>query len=298
MSRSPATTGDALPLGSEAKPVVAIFVALSASIALIVHAAPALADQPRDFMLDFQPEGTFLLVDYFGTGGQLTLEDRRDFYGNANTLTLAAGVVPAYPQADAFARADLRILFLSIGGLVAYRSVWHDLVFEPGANSYCLRCDRRSRRAQDSLVGDTTGSERFPYGEARASLFFPFNEHLVMESTGALRYEGRKDRSFDWFYTSIYDRGVLGRWETVLFVKDHRFGGIGPYLQLLDLPRGSRHDAQWAFGFNAVMRLGLLARNDLLFLTFLTRPGDPSYGQHNYFSPIRALLIYRMILEL
>jgi hypothetical protein len=119
-----------------------------------------------------------------------------------------------------------------------------------------------------------------------------------MESTGAARYEGRRDRSFDWLYTSIYDRGVLGRRETLLFFKDRRLGGIGPYLQLLYLPRGDRHEAQWAIGFNAVTRLGILSRNDLLFLTFLTRPGDPAYGQHNYFAPIRALLIYRMILEL
>jgi hypothetical protein len=297
MSRSAATTADALPSGGEASSVAAL-AALVALTVLVTQVAPALADQPRDFMLGLQPEGTFLLVDYFGTGGQLTLENRRNIYGDANSLTLATSLVPAYPQADAIARADLRMLFLSIGGLVAYRTVWHDLVFEPGANSYCLRCDRGSRRAQDSLFGDTTGSERFPYGEARASLFFPFNDHVVMESTGAVRYEGRKDRSFDWFYTSIYDRGVLGRWETLLFVKDHRFGGIGPYLQLLYLPREGHHDAQWAFGFNAVTRLGLLARDDLLFLTFLTRPGDPSYGQHNYFSPIRALLVYRMILEL
>jgi hypothetical protein len=295
MSRSAATTARSLQSCRDAKLVAATFVAL---IALSAQLAPARADQPRDFMLGFQPEGTFLLVDYFGTGGQLTLENRRNIYGDSNTLTLGAGVVPAYPQTDAFARADIRILFLSIGGMVAYRAVWHDLAFEPGPNSYCLRCDRAGRRSQDSLIGETTGSERFPYGEGRASLFFPFNEHLVMESTGAVRYEGRKDRSFDWFYTSVYDRGVLGRWETLLFVKDHRFGGIGPYLQLLYLPRGNRYDAQWAFGFNAVTRLGLLARNDLLFLTFLTRPGDPSYGQHNYFSPIRALLIYRMILDL
>jgi hypothetical protein len=273
---------------------LALLAALAASCGLSV----ARADQPRDFMLGFQPEGTFLLVDYFGTGGQLTIEHRRNVYGDTNALTLATGIIPAYPQGDVFARADLRVLFLALGGTVAYRAVWRDLTFEPGARSYCVRCDRGGRRAIDSVFGDTPGSEQFPYAEARATLFFPFNEHVVMQSTGALRYEGRRDRSFDWFYTSVYDRGVLGRWETELFVKDKRWGGIGPYLQLLYLPRGDRYDAQWAFGFNAVTRLGLMTRNDLLFLTFLTRPGDPSYGQHSYFAPVRALLIYRMILDL
>jgi hypothetical protein len=83
-----------------------------------------------------------------------------------------------------------------------------------------------------------------------------------------------------------------------MFVKHRDWGGIGPYVQLLMLPRDGEHDAQWAAGFNATMRLGLLPRNDLLFLTFLIRPGDPQYGQHNYFSPIRARLIYRMLFQL
>ena len=45
-------------------------------------------------------------------------------------------------------------------------------------------------------------------------------------------------------------------------------------------------------------RLGLIERNDLLFATFLIRPGDGSYGQHAYYSPVRALLIYRMQIDL
>jgi hypothetical protein len=263
-------------------------------------AAPgsALADQRRDYMLSIQPDGTFLAVDYFGTGAQLTLENRRSIYGSANDLTLGVGLVPAYPEGDAFARADLRVLFLSFGVTVAYRAVWRDLVFDAGPHSYCVRCDRASRRHMDPLFGSTSGSEHFPYGEGRVSLLLPFNEHLVGQSTLAARYEGRKDRSFDWFYTSIYDGGWMTRWETEIFLKDRRWGGIGPYLQLLDLPRAGRHQAQWAVGFNAVMRLGLLERNDLLFLTFLTRPGDPNYGQQSYFAPIRALLVYRVALEL
>jgi len=47
-----------------------------------------------------------------------------------------------------------------------------------------------------------------------------------------------------------------------------------------------------------VRRLGLLARNDLLFLTFLIKPGDGVFGQQSYYAPIRSLLIYRVSLEL
>ena len=49
---------------------------------------------------------------------------------------------------------------------------------------------------------------------------------------------------------------------------------------------------------NAITRPGILPRNDLLFFTFLIRPTDDSFGQHSYYAPIRALLVYRMVLEL
>jgi hypothetical protein len=259
-------------------------------------AARVEAQQPRDYMLGFQPAGTFLLVDYFATGAQLSLEHREQIYGSSNDLTLGTVLIPAYPLGEAHARADLRILFLGLGGSVGYRTVWRDLTFEPGDGSYCKACDRPARRNRDEILGDTPGSQSYPLAEARANLFFPFNEHLVMASTAAMRYEGRNDRSFDWFYTSVYDRGVLGRFEVQLFAKHRDLGGIGPYLQWLSLPRDDRHESQWAVGFNAVTRLGLVDRNDLLFLTFLCRPGDGMYGQHNYFAPVRSLVIYRLIL--
>jgi opacity protein-like surface antigen len=266
---------------------------------LVLLASSAAAEQPRDYMFDFQPDGTSLLIDWYGTGGMLTLEHRLRFYGSSNDLTLAGGLVPAYPLGETFARADLRILFLSVGLHAAYRTVWRDLSFEPGENGeYCAKCDRASRRDRDHLLKDTPGSDAFGWGEARASLYFPFNDYVLATTAGALRYEDRRDRSYDWFYTSVFDHGMLGRWEANIFVKHPDWGGIGPYVQLLMLPRAGEHEAQWAFGFNAVTRLGILPRNDLLFLTFLTRPGDGKYGQHSYFSPIRALLIYRMSLEL
>jgi len=268
-----------------------------AALALLWPGAQARAQQRQDYMFDFQPEGTNLLIDYFGTGAMLTLEQRQRIYAESNDFTAATTVVAAYPLGEAVARLDLRILFLSLGGTLAYRAVWRDLSFEPGEDSYCEDCDRVARRRRDSLFGRSPGTDSYPYAELRGTLLFPFNDYVVAATTGALRYEGRRDRSYDWFYTSIYDRGVLGRWETQLYVKHRDWGGMGPYLQLLSLPRGSQHETQWAFGFNAVTRLGLLPRNDLLFLTFLIRPGDGIYGQHNYFSPVRALLIYRMTVE-
>jgi hypothetical protein len=259
----------------------------------------ARAQQRQDWMLDIQPKGSFAIVDYFGTGGMLTLEQRIPIYGNANDLTVGTTMIGSYPLGEAVARADLRILFLNIGGSLGYRTVWRHLSFEPGDDGeYCEHCDRGSRRHQDELFGRTPGSDEYPYAEARGTLLLPFNDYLVGTTTFALRYEGRRDRSYDWFYTSVYDSGVLGRWEAQLFIKHREWGGIGPYLQLLSLPRAGEHESQFAAGFNAVTRLGLLPRNDLLFLTFLIRPGDDIYGQQSYYAPVRALLIYRMLFTL
>jgi hypothetical protein len=272
--------------------------ALVAAVALVLASAPARAEQPRDFMLNFQPYGGWLMIDYFGTGTQVTLELSEPIYGNTNALTAGVSMVATYPLGETYAKVDLRLLFLSIGATAAYRSVWRDLAFEPGEDSYCLECDRGARRERDKLFGDTPGTDQFGWFEGRVNLYFPFNQYVVGVASGALRYEGRHDRSYDWFYTSVFDGGTLGRFEANLFVKHPDWGGIGPYIQLLALPRAGKHDSQWAYGFNATTRLGLLQRNDLLFLTFLIRPGDEYYGQHNYFAPVRALLIYRMMLDL
>lgn len=272
--------------------------AVIAAVVFLCLGARAHAQQSRDYMLSIAPPGTHVIVDYFGTGGQLTLEHREQLYGKSNDLTVAAALVPGYPLGEMYARADLRILFFGLGATLAYRNVWRDLTFEADPNGYCLRCDRADRREVDGFFDKTPGSSHWPYAELRASLYAPLNDHVVALSTVSARYEGRQDRSFDWYFTSVYDRGVMGRWETQLYIKDRDWGGIGPYLQLLYLPRGNQHESQWAIGFNAVTRLGLVRKDDLLFLTFLMRPNDPSYGQHTYHAPIRALLIYRMQLTL
>jgi hypothetical protein len=271
---------------------------LVVTVALAAWASVARADQRRDYMLEADKPGDRLVLDYFGTGGQLTLARRRPVYGSANAYQVDVSAVGSYPLGQLTAAASLRILFLEFGVMAGYRAVWRNLSFEPGEHSYCANCDRGARRKLDPILGSGPDTDRYGFAEARVQLYAPFDEHFVLTSLLASRYEGSRPRSFDWFFTDIHDGGVITRWETLAFFKHRDFGGIGPYTQLMVLPRAGKHQAEFAYGFNAVSRLGLIARDDLLFLTFLMRPGDGSYGQHSYFAPVRALIVYRMTLSL
>jgi len=258
------------------------------------------ADQRRDYMLhEFIPPGNYALIDYFGTGGQFGIEHRGRIYGPANDYTLNVSTLVGYPVGQVTGTASVRLLFLRLAGTIGYRVVWRNLSFEPGENGeYCSKCDRGARRAMDPVLGSGPTTDRFFTAEGSASIYAPFNDWIVFTSQLAVRYEGLQPRSYDWFFTDIHDPGVMTRSETLLFFKHRDLGGFAPYLQVMWLPRDGKHDTEVAWGFNAVTRLGLIERNDLLFLTFLTRPGDKYYGQHAYFSPVRALLIYRMQLDL
>jgi hypothetical protein len=273
--------------------------ALLIGIALVGATAAAHADQPRDYMLDRSPTGDFLLMDYFGTGGRLTLQHRSQIYGAANDATIGTSTLVSYALGQSEVFAQLRVLFLEVGGNLGYRATWRNLSFAPGAHGeYCSMCDSAARRARDPVFGMGPDTDRFGYAEAHAQLYAPFNDYIVFTSLVAARLEDCKPRSYDWFYADIHDAGVAGRFENMLLFKHRNWGGIGPYLQAMFLPRAGVHQTEWAFGFNAVTRLGLVKRDDLLFLTFLMRPGDAYYGQHAYYSPVRALLIYRMTLTL
>jgi len=267
-------------------------------VVLLGSATPTRAQQRRDWPLAVQPDGNYLVLDNFLSGAQLSVEHRTSFYNDSNTLTLGATTLQSYPLGEATARADLRILFLQLGGSIAYRAVWRNLAFEPDPDGYCLDCTRKGRRKHDKLFGRSPGSDHWMWAEARAMLLFPFNENLVMASLFAARHEDRGPRTFDWFFANVHDGGLTSRWETQLYVKHRDWGGIGPYVQVMWLPRAGRHDTEIAVGFNALTRPGLLPRDDLLFLTFLIRPNDDSYGQHSYYLPVRALLVYRMVFPL
>jgi hypothetical protein len=273
---------------------------VAAVCAAAAFPSPAAADQRRDYMLEeLREPGNHLILDWFGTGGQIGIEHRGQIYGKQNGYAFNLSSLVGYPVGQVTASASIRALFLEFGVMAGYRTVWRNLSFEPGDDGeYCKDCDRDARRERDPILGKGPDTDHFPMAEGVVSLFAPFNEWIVFTSQLAVRYEGVRPRSYDWFFTNIHDEGTITRSETLLFFKHRDVGGFAPYLQVLWLPRAGKHEAEVAWGFNAVARLGLLSRDDLVFLTFLIRPGDDYYGQHSYFSPVRALIIYRMFLEL
>jgi hypothetical protein len=151
-------------------------VALFASIAVASLALSARADQPRDWMLEGVKAGNQLVVDYFGTGGQLAFDHRENIYGPTNDWSTRVSSMITYPLAQLQVAASLRLVFLEFGAAGGYRSVWRNLSFEPGDDGeYCKGCDQKSRRHRDPILGKGPDSDRYGFAEFTVRLFAPFN---------------------------------------------------------------------------------------------------------------------------
>lgn len=262
-------------------------------------AGVARAEQPRDWMLDGGASGNRVFLDYFGTGAQATLEHRGDIYGDSNSYAFNVSSLLGFSGGQLQATGSLRVLFFEFSGTVGYRSLWRNLSFEPGDDGeYCKDCDRAARRAKDQLWTNEADTDDYPYADGTAALYLPLNDAMVFASTFTAHYEDSRPRSYDQYYMNLHDGGVMWISETNLFFRHRNWGAISPYVQVLSLPRDGRHVTEVALGFNAVTRLGLVRQNDALFLTVLMRPSDEYYGQHAYYLPVRALLIYRLVLDL
>lgn len=271
----------------------------SLPLLLGVLASVARAEQPRDWMLDGGSGGNRVLLDYFFTGAQATLEHRGDIYGDSNSYSFNVSSLLGFSGGQVQATASLRVLFLEFSGTVGYRSVWRNLSFEPGDNGeYCKDCDRAARRDKDQLWGSGPDTDDYPYAEGTLALYLPLNEAMLFASTFSAHYEDGRPRSYDQFYMNLHDGGMMWISETNLFFRHRKWGAISPYVQVLSLPRDDRHVTQVALGFNAVTRVGLVHKNDALLLSMLFRPTDELYGQHSYYLPMRLLLVYRLVLEL
>ena len=259
----------------------------------------ARADQARDWPLNPSPSGTFAHIDYLGTAGQLSIEHRLPFYGGANVLTLTGSTLVGQYFGQVQATAALRIVILEFIGTIGYRALWRNLAFEAGENgAYCKDCDRPARRKIDPIFDPTSGHAKYPYAEAGVGLYLPLNDNMVLGSQFLAHYEDSPNRSYDQIFANIHDGGLLWVSETTLLYKHKDWGAIGPYLQVISMPRAGRYETEVAAGFNALARLGLIQRNDVVVASLLMRPGDGVYGQHWYFWPARLILDYRMTFNL
>jgi hypothetical protein len=247
-----------------------------------------------------QPAGTYANVDVIFPGTQLQLEHRIPFYGVANELNIKANVLPTIVFMESQVDADLRLVVLSIGGSVGFRDVFHSITFSPTDTNF----DRVARRSID--LGGAYDNQFSGFGEGRATLSLPLNEHMVFLSVNALRFEGGPDRTFDWRLGIVRDAGMLIRSDTTLFLKHRKFGAIGPQVQVLNYALAGVRNTQVNYGFTFTTRPGLRARNDVLFLSVLlgmggTINGVPTeniYGNHLFKMPITFQLAYRTVFEI
>lgn len=263
-------------------------------VAALSVASQAKADQPRDYMLRLQPAGTFALLDFFGSGIQATIQRNVDIYGNLNNFQARAFTTLMYPLGDVGIGIDIRILVLRLSGDIGVRSVWRDLAFAPGQPT-----SRTERGKRDLFLAGSTTSDTYPFAEGRAELLLPFNRHLLVTTLGAVRYEGEHPTSFDYLWAYVHEGGVIPRWEMQLWIHHADWGGIGPYLETLSLPRADGRNLGWTVGFTAVTRAGILTRrDDLLYFSFRICPGDDEFGQQSLHAPIRGILLYRLALTL
>jgi hypothetical protein len=281
---------------------VSLFAAL---IATAWVTQTARADQPRDWMVAAQPAGTYANLDVIFPGMQATLEHRISIYGKtANELDFKINALPTAEFYESQADVDLRILFLSLGASAGFRDVFHNLEFAPYE-----KFDRAARR--DKEFGGYYDNALTGYGEGRVTLSLPFNDHLVLLSVNGLRFEGGRDRTFDWRLGIVRDAGMLLRSDTTLFVKGASWGAFGPHVQVLNYAMNGVRNTQINYGFTFTTRPGLRNRNDIFFLSMLfgvggtindggpvAYPTGGVYGAHLFLAPLTFELAYRAVLEI
>jgi hypothetical protein len=259
----------------------------------------ARADQPRDWMVAAQPGGTYMNLDVVFPGLQAQLEHRMPIYGMANELSFKVNALPTLVFYESQADVDLRLVILGIGASVGVRETFHALEFAPG-EPY----DRQARR--DMEFGGTYGKSFAAFGEGRATLALPFNDHALFQSINSLRYEGGRERVFDYRLGIMRDGGTLFRSNNTLFLKHRSFGALGPQVEVLNYLLDGQRNTQINWGFTFTTRPGLRSRNDILFLSVLfgvggTVNGQPTgeiYGNHLFLGPWNFQFAYRTVLEL
>ena len=276
---------------------LSVLVACLIAFAALVR--PASAEQARDWMVGAQPGGTHLNLDIVFPGVQAMLEHRVAIYGQANELSLKINALPTLVFFESQADVDIRLVILSLGASLGVREVFHALEFQRGQ-----AFDAQARR--DVEFGGDYGKSFSLFGEVRGQLVFPFNDNVLFLSINGLRFEGGRDRVFDWRMGIMRDSGTVFRSDNTLFLKHKSFGAIGPRVQVLNYKLDGATNTQVNYGFTFTTRPGFRARNDILFLSVLfgiggTVNGVPTeevYGNHLFKLPLTLELAYRTVIEI
>lgn len=260
-------------------------------------ACPAQAAQPRDWMVAVQPDGHLLFLDVLFPGLQATYQYNRALYGQANKLRLRSNALLTIPFYEQQVDAEIRLVVLTLGVGAGIRNVFRTLTFDEGQD-YALR----NRRGADSRSDYT--QHLWGFGELRAELSLPFNDHVVFHSRNALRWEGRPDGSYDYRAGVVHD-GQYFLSDNWLYLKHYEAGAIAPTFELLNFRTGATRRTLFNLGATVVTRAGLMVRDDLLYLQVLVNVAGarneldrPTYGAHALYGPYTLLLAYRAQLDL
>lgn len=244
--------------------------------------------QQHDYFLDAPRPGTWVHLDAVTVGAQASLEHRIPIEEETmGMFHLRASGTATIGFLEGAAHTDLRVLgMFTVGGSVGYRRVLRNYTFAPGEEG--TRDERRDRPANQA---------NFPWAEGRARLVIPL-ESFWFVSNAAIRWEDQADNTFDWFHTNMHDGGRILRADATLFYRHSTFGGIGPAIRWMNLPRNGGRFDEIAYGATFGTRLGIKHKNDLLLLQTLFRFGDATFGWHQLRAPAFVMLIYRASFEL
>jgi hypothetical protein len=274
-------------------------VKLSAAIVgVAVVVVPAVASawpQQRDYFLDPPRAGTFVHADLFTAGVQATLEKRMALEDESlSMLHLRANAMASIGYADLGLQSDLRFggLF-TIGGGMGYRRVWNN--FSPPPD---IANTRERRHDKDEPRGDK--AVNWPWFELRARMVIPL-ESLWLVANAASRWEGTvgdsmPENAYDWFHTNVHDPGQITRLDATLFYRNKHFGGLGPTIRYMNMPRAGERVTEVVYGLTFGTRPGFFRKDDLLLVQTLFDFKDTKkeFGWHT--GPLEKIPAYIMII--
>jgi hypothetical protein len=240
------------------------------------------------------------LFGFFGPGFRAILESHVPIEDEMSELRLQAWGDVNYGYSQISGHADFRFFLLGFGGTIGYRNEWRTLQFQP--NERGLDHEQRLLSPEARRQKDTEGDvqvTRYPLAEGRVALYMPLDPLLGL-STLSVRWEDRRDHSFDWETAAVYDSGLSYRWETLLPFHGRRWGFLGPALRVMYLSRTQADgekawDTDVHYGFVAGTSPDWVASNDQILVRIYATWGldNDYFGTHTFHIPMQIVVGYQ-----